>query len=815
VTTDRQAKAERRKNGGRPERPIASVKIGERHRRDLGDVDALAAADFQNPDDALSTLNGAQNLKFERADWTSFRTVEGLQQKAGVTASKLRRLVLKELTDNALDTGAKVRVGELIGGGYFIEDKGPGIGGTPEEIARLFSIARPMISTKLLRLPTRGALGNGLRVVAGAVLASDGTLTVITRNHRIELRPERDGSTTVVNVKAVDFPIGTRIQIGFGPAIPEDKDTLYWAKVAIMMQDGPTYAGKSSPYWYDVPQFHELLSASGNTLVRELVANLDGCSGGRAGEIVAEAGLVRAECTDIDRDQAKRLLLAARASAKPVTPKRLGAVGPLLFSDYTYAIATGTMPFGAVTPKAGIPFAVEAWAKLTEGEDMYLTVCVNRTPVTGEIYATRDNRDIDIYGCGLGYTVAKAPKDKSFEIWLNITTPYMPITSDGKEPNLEPFLDEIKSAVAKAVNKTRNPSGGKQSQKDVVLDNLDAVIDEVSGDGEFRFNARQLFYALRPIVMRENDEELKLGNFTAIITDYESEYGEIPLMYREPRGSITHPHRNETITLGTLMVEEYERPEWTFNKLVYIEKEGANEALKAVGWPEKHDCAVMSSKGFSTRAAKDLIDKLVEHDEPIEVFCVHDADAYGTMIYQTLQEETKARKARKIKITNFGLEPWEAVAMGLEVETVEAGKRHKAVADYVLERGDGDHWDEWLQTRRVELNAMTTPQFITWLDAKMAEHGNGKLIPPDEVIEAELAERLENHVRADLTEQILREADLEGRVAAAIAATRTPKATTLVKDIKALFKREPAREWRDHIKAVVAILKNRKGGKQA
>ena len=109
-------------------------------------------------------------------------------------------------------------------------------------------------------------------------------------------------------------------------------------------------------------------------------------------------------------------------------------------------------------------------------------------------------------------------------------------------------------------------------------------------------------------------------------------------MYREPRGSITHPHRDETITLGTLMVEEYERPAWNFNKLLYIEKEGAQEALKQDRWLERHDCAVMSSKGFSTRAARDLIDKLVEHDEPVEVFCVHDADASGTMIYQTLQE---------------------------------------------------------------------------------------------------------------------------------------------------------------------------------
>ena len=105
------------------------------------------------------------------------------------------------------------------------------------------------------------------------------------------------------------------------------------------------------------------------------------------------------------------------------------------------------------------------------------------------------------------------------------------------------------------------------------------------------------------------------------------------------------------------------------------------------------------------------------------------------MIYQTLQEATRARGARKIKIVNIGLEPWEAVAMGLEVETlaVKSDARRKPVADYVVERDDeeGEDWDEWLQTHRVELNAMTTPELIEWLDDKMAEHGDGKLIPPD------------------------------------------------------------------------------------
>ncbi len=118
-------------------------------------------------------------MKFQREDWSLFRTLEGLQQRAGVPKERLRRLVRKELTDNGLDTGAEVSVGELPGGSYYIEDDGPGI--EPGEVASLFSIARPMVSTKLLRLPSRGALGNGLRVVAGAVLASNGSLTVVTR----------------------------------------------------------------------------------------------------------------------------------------------------------------------------------------------------------------------------------------------------------------------------------------------------------------------------------------------------------------------------------------------------------------------------------------------------------------------------------------------------------------------------------------------------------------------------------------------------------------------------------------------------------
>ena len=148
----------------------------------MAEQPGLARPGLKNPPDRASVSASrparprSPEFTFEREDWTLFRSLSTLSQKAGVPVHLLPRLVLKELADNALDAGGTVRVGPLDAGGWYVEDDGPGIAGEPADIARLFSIRRPLVSSKLLRLPTRGALGNGLRVVAGAVLASSGRL---------------------------------------------------------------------------------------------------------------------------------------------------------------------------------------------------------------------------------------------------------------------------------------------------------------------------------------------------------------------------------------------------------------------------------------------------------------------------------------------------------------------------------------------------------------------------------------------------------------------------------------------------------------
>src|SRR5262249_13655815 len=97
---------------------------------------------------ANTSLGGDENepsLKMaERHDWVLFRSIEGVRQKAGVPADKLRRLVLKELADNALDEATSCRSGfDKDRDVYFVEDLGRGLDGTPQEIASLFSIRRP------------------------------------------------------------------------------------------------------------------------------------------------------------------------------------------------------------------------------------------------------------------------------------------------------------------------------------------------------------------------------------------------------------------------------------------------------------------------------------------------------------------------------------------------------------------------------------------------------------------------------------------------------------------------------------------------
>lgn len=732
---------------------------------------------------------------YKRDDWTLFRTLGTLISQAGVPLGMLRRLVVKELVDNALDEAGAAGVSETSDGIYEVFDLGPGIAGTPDDIANLFSIRRPLTSSKLLRLPTRGAMGNGLRVVAGAVLASGGELRVWTGNKVMSLCPRDDGGTDVQTEVAARSWKGTRVEVRLGDSIPADPDAMAWGQAAIGAADGGNeYKGKTSGWWYDADTFFELCQSAGTLTVRDLVETMDGCTGTKAGKVAAGFSGRRAD--DVDREQAAEILKRVRESSREVKPSRLGCIGerkgwgPRGKEEGVLEIKSGRGGMGA-----RIPYVVEAWATVAQEDS--IEVMVNRTPITGEVEIFKGNETAKriISGSGLNHFVKTGRRPLA--VIVNITTPYMPVISGGKSPDLEPFVQAVGRAIRTAARRANFAAGkgsGKVTTKSIIEMNIQQAAAMASGDGKYRFSQRQLFYAMRPLAQAAG-VEVAWKWFCQVLTDYEEALGkDLPGIYRDSRGTLYHPHGKGEMSLGTLAVESYERPEWTFNKVLYSEKEGLFPILRQERWPERNDCALLTSKGFASRAASDLLNLMGDTQEEITFFCIHDADAYGTSIFQALQNSAESRGNGTVHVVNLGLEPDEALAMGLSPERVESKRETHGVADYVTD----PKWRKWLQTNRIELNAMTTPQLLEWLDRKLAPWHNGKIVPPVPVLSDTLTNDVRNLFRAELTEKALREARVDERVIAEMEAAAGRLAAASVNlDIQVMagLHRDPVKLW--------------------
>jgi Histidine kinase-, DNA gyrase B-, and HSP90-like ATPase len=141
----------------------------------------------------LSAEAGGTML-FTRPDWSLFLDPGRLPQKAGCDAGQVRAVALKELVDNALDAGANATLERVDADTWTVADDGAGLDAAA--IATLFAVDRPLTSSKLLRRPTRGAVGNGLRVVTGAAIASGGALEVESRGRRFRIEVDRQTGGT-------------------------------------------------------------------------------------------------------------------------------------------------------------------------------------------------------------------------------------------------------------------------------------------------------------------------------------------------------------------------------------------------------------------------------------------------------------------------------------------------------------------------------------------------------------------------------------------------------------------------------------------
>ena len=266
-----------------------------------------------------------------------------------------------------------------------------------------------------------------------------------------------------------------------------------------------------------------MLDACGDQLVRDLMLRFDG----DADKIIAKAGFNRMPCSKVKtRERAEKLLNTARSFTEPLEPALFEPVGAKAFNSHdelgyqllpSYDIMRTTAEIGSLE----IPYVCEAWA--LAAADMELTACCNRTPINGDIFAYRDKSKIAIKGCNIHHDVCGTTKDHQFKIWINLTTPFVQLTSEGKEPDLLPFLNAIISTVTTAVRKARKPKPkhddnsllpkrrrGRQPQgaEQVYIERVKKfcrLVLQIKSTLDFRVGSRGYCYLLEEHSLRKGD----------------------------------------------------------------------------------------------------------------------------------------------------------------------------------------------------------------------------------------------------------------------------------------------------------------------
>ena len=344
----------------------------------------------------------------------------------------------------------------------------------------------------------------------------------------------------------------------------------------------------------------------------------------------------------------------------------------------------------------------------------------------------------------------------------------------------------------------------------------------VSDNGKLPANARQIMYQARPRVLEAtNGKCWKDANYftQTLLPEYQSEHPEETADWDvtyDARGHFAEPHVRHKLGIGTLEVRSYIKswaavtdalkmdidklystsgPKNRFNFALFIEKEGFDPLLNRSEIAKKYDLATFSSKGQSQVATRQLLDALSQ--KGVTILVAHDFDTCGLSITHNLFHDTPRYKFTvEPNVIDIGLRLTDVKRMNLQSEPVDFAQMKnpgeklldyddvtQEEIDFLIEKQVNEKL--WLG-KRVELNAMTSLEFITWLEAKLKEHGVKKVIPDQQTLGA--AWQRANHVSRieDAIEEIEEELD---------SADPIPMPKDLAARVRKLLRQEPELSW--------------------
>jgi hypothetical protein len=346
---------------------------------------------------------------------------------------------------------------------------------------------------------------------------------------------------------------------------------------------------------------------------------------------------------------------------------------------------------------------------------------------------------------------------------------------------------------------------------------------KASADATLPANPRQIMYAARPAILKATaKDQLDDKYFTqTLLPDFMTDNPELTAGWDiawDDRGHFSEPHTDVSIGLGTLAVREYlddvaepsigdvgiappkvetRGPSGRFGGLLFIEKEGFLQILEAARIAERYDLALVSSKGMSVTACRSLVEELCGR-RGLPLFTLHDFDLSGFSIQQTLVTSNRRYTfANKIRHIDLGLRL--ADIRGLDSEPVSLSQDKGALARRLRINGATQAEIDFLLAggeklgQRVELNAMTSDQFVAFVERKLIGHGVAKVVPDEEL----LGETYTAFRRGALATSALR-AEL-----ARLNAAPVDVPVDLASRVKAYLVDNPAATWDSAVNAII------------
>lgn len=551
----------------------------------------------------------------------------------------------------------------------------------------------------------------------------------------------------------------------------------------------------------------------------------------------------------IDPAVVTALLAAMQQESKPVKPLDLGVLGQRHLQTWLTAHGgvDATIEYRRVAEidaESGLPFVFEfAFGARHDAGPRRLLIGINAAPTLVDPFRSLKDGRIGLDGLlSQQYVSAFA----SVTCVAHLTCPHLHYTDRGKSS-----LDALAS-MGEAIHRTvtaatkrwadmekkrirddRRGSAARDrwfrglirepSIKEAAFAVMRDAYAKASGGGRYPATARQVMYAARPLILAYTDKPLSAdfdSYFTqSLLPEFQRDHPDATASWDvvyDARGHLAEPHTNTVISLGTLSVRGYLRghhdgvqgmdhvlaalpieypttgPAARYRDVLFLEKEGFNDLLAAARIAQRFDLAIMSTKGYSSTAARTLIERL----SGVRILVLHDFDKDGLGILHTLQHDTvRYQFAQPPEIIDLGIRFTDVEAERLQSEPVTYSK---SPLDALLRYGATAAEIEFLfkQRRRVELNAFPSDQFIVWLERKLKQHNVTKMIPPATTLAAA-------YRRATMLHRINQGLGAL-RADARAAAERQPIPRSLRKRIADRLKQDPAEPWDAAVAAIAA-----------